>query len=331
MNFTSKKRYISTAQSYMTPIFKRVSSGLKVLRIFFNGIGVAAIALGQAWQVSEIDWQVAASSYIFWSGLLLIIVSAISLLFTERDDVTLIVALIDAETDISDLKSRVDYIEAREKFFRASQSANKILSELLDQAILHSQVSEEFRTKIFDSAVECISQYREELFGIGSEYCNISIYGLNQGTGLLDCISCFRSVPSDAIGPHRSWGIGEGHVGKAFQLKRELICADALQPDIRPWISAPPGKVDTDDEERYVSLAAVPLGLNFDEPFGVLIITSSIALRFGNSDDNRNGDDAAEIRRLRTAVVQDFATQISQMMAILGPNQAEPAEEREHE
>jgi hypothetical protein len=116
---------------------------------------------------------------------------------------------------------------------------------------------------------------------------------------------------------HRKWKVGEGHVGKAYELQRELICANANNPDIKPWISASPDNFDERDEERYVSLAAVPIAANAEEPTGVLIVTSSEPMRFANSDENHGDDDTREQRRLSVAALQDFAAQVGQIMLVI--------------
>jgi hypothetical protein len=164
--------------------------------------------------------------------------------------------------------------------------------------------------------VEILADYKQSIFKIGEEYCNISLYKKMENE-LLECVACYRSRPSDANVTHRKWKVGEGHVGKAYELQRELICANANNPDIKPWISASPDNFDERDEERYVSLAAVPIAANAEEPTGVLIVTSSEPMRFANSDENHGDDDTREQRRLSVAALQDFAAQVGQIMLVI--------------
>lgn len=145
-------------------------------------------------------------------------------------------------------------------------------------------------------------------------------------SNLLECVACYRSRPSDAIGDHRKWKVGEGHVGKAFELQRELICGNSSAPDIRPWISASPENFDEHDDERYVSLAALPIAVNAEEPIGVLIVTSSEPMRFANSDENHGDEDVKEARRLAVAALQDFAARVGQLVSVYNLREAETAE-----
>ena len=66
------------------------------------------------------------------------------------------------------------------------------------------------------------------------------------------------------LGRHRSWGVGEGHVGKAFELQTELICSDATKPDVAAWIAAPPAKSKESDNKWFVFLAAIPIAIDIE-------------------------------------------------------------------
>ncbi len=168
---------------------------------------------------------------------------------------------------------------------------------------------------------------KPELFKKRPHYLpGCDIYEHSFETECLECIACYRSRPSDALGEHRAWKVGEGHVGKAFELQRELICGDSSAPDIKPWISASPANFDERDDERYVSLAAVPIGVNADEPIGVLIVTSNVPMRFANSDENHGDENMKEERRLAVAALQDFAAQFGQLVAVFRLREATHAE-----
>jgi hypothetical protein len=182
------------------------------------------------------------------------------------------------------------------------------------------------RREYFSAVVEILADYKYSLFRIVDEYCNISIYEHSAERGCLECVACYRSRPSDALGDHRRWKVGEGHVGKAFELQRELICGNSSAPDIKPWISASPSNFDERDDDRYVSLAAVPIAVNVDEPIGVLIVTSNVPMRFANSDENHGDEDVKEERRLAVAALQDFAAQIGQLVAVFRLREAINAE-----
>ncbi len=123
------------------------------------------------------------------------------------------------------------------------------------------------------------------LFGIGDEQWNFSIYLFDEATRELHCAACRRPTRKEEEAPHRSWREGEGHVGKAFQGRRPLVCADSTDPNVRGFFDAPAGKAMDYDIERYRSLAALPIQASDDRPFGVLVATSAVKGRFDPEDD----------------------------------------------
>lgn len=293
---------------------------LKWARLIFSALGVAAIAVGQVWIAS--GW----GTTVFWCGVAMVVLTGVVLFFFEKDSASLILDLNASEVLVGEQADHIRYLERREEILLSWQSITKLLSELLDQALTATDLGAETKKVFFTAVVEILADYKFSLFRIADEYCNISIYELSAETGCLECIACFRSRPSDALGEHRSWKVGEGHVGKAFELQRELICGDSSAPDIKPWISASPANFDGRDDERYVSLAAVPIGVNADEPVGVLIVTSNVAMRFANSDENHGDENVKEERRLAVAALQDFAAQVGQLVAVFRLREATHAE-----
>lgn len=302
---------------YIVEQFKYVAGALKVLRLIFSGFGVAAIPIGQSWQTSSTVWKSASADYIFWGGIVAVIATGFILLLFEKDSVSLTIQLRETEEAVDDQERYIDYMHWREELLLSWQTVTKLLSELTDQALTIEPLTFENRRHIYTAVVEILANYKLSIFRIGEEYCNISLYQKSEATGLLECVSCYRSRPSDANVEHRKWKVGEGHVGKAYELQRELICGNANSPDVKPWISARPCNADEHDEERYVSLAAVPVAVNAETPSGVLIITSSEPMRFANSEENDGDEDTKEQRRLSVAAIQDFAAQVGQIMSVM--------------
>ncbi|MDP9837627.1 hypothetical protein J2T09_002379 [Neorhizobium huautlense] len=90
-----------------------------------------------------------------------------------------------------------------------------------------------------------------------------------------------RNHPSGEVG--RSWGRGQGHVGKAFVDGKPIITGDAAHPDVIQLCGAPAMLHQNYDVEIYRSFASIPIG-PFDEegalPYGVLVATSDRQDRF---------------------------------------------------
>jgi hypothetical protein len=149
---------------------------------------------------------------------------------------------------------------------------------------------------------------KSTLFGMGDEQWNFSIYLWNGGAGQLDCIACRRPARTDEDAPHRSWRPGEGHVGKAFQMRRALTCADSTDPNVRSFFDAPEDKrAGYDDSQRYRSLAAVPFQLPGAEgPTGVVVATSDVPGRFRPTIDGGDDESVLPIRALSKTLATLF-------------------------
>jgi len=315
-----------SSSDHLLDYIRPLARVLKAARLITSALGVVAIAVGQTWMTSQTVWQNEWASSIFWCGVGAIVVTGFILLFFEKDSASLLLDLHDSEVLISDQSDHIRYLERREEILLSWQSVTKLLAELLDQALTDSDLNPEKKKIFYTAVVEILADYKFSLFRIADEYCNISIYEHSAETESLGCTACYRSRPSDALGAHRTWKVGEGHVGKAFELQRELICGDSSAPDIKPWISASPDNFDERDDERYVSLAAMPIGVNADEPIGVLIVTSNVPMRFANFDENHGDENMKEERRLAVAALQDFAAQVGQLVAVFRLRDATHAE-----
>ena len=316
-----------SSSDHLLDYIRPLARVLKAARLTNSALGVGAIAVGQIWMTSQTPWQLEWATVIFWCGIFAIVLTGVILLFFEKDSASLLLDLHESEVLVDEQSDHILYLERREKILLSWQSVTKLLTELLNQALTASDLDPEKKKKaVFTAVVEILADYKFSLFRIADEYCNISIYEHSAETGCLECIACYRSRPSDALGEHRTWKVGEGHVGKAFELQRELICGDSSAPDIKPWISASPANFDALDDKRYVSLAAVPIGVNAEEPIGVLIVTSSVRMRFANSDENHGNENVKEERRLAVTALQDFAIQVGQIVAVFRSGEAAHAE-----
>lgn len=118
------------------------------------------------------------------------------------------------------------------------------------------------------------------LFGMNSDRWNFAVYFLNPRSGALHCIACRRPVRADEEASHRSWMPGEGHVGVAFQMGREMVAGDTSEPEARRLFDAPDGLRRDNDNSRYRSIASIPIRLAGEAPIGVVVATSDVAGRF---------------------------------------------------
>lgn len=124
----------------------------------------------------------------------------------------------------------------------------------------------------------------EGIFGFGgSERWNFAVYLYSKERDLLVPVWREKARTHPSVGPGRSWGRGQGHVGKAFVDRASIITPDSLHPEVEPLSSAPRGMEADYDREVYRSFAALPIGPLGDDvelPYGVLVGTSDRSGRF---------------------------------------------------
>jgi len=124
----------------------------------------------------------------------------------------------------------------------------------------------------------------EHFFGFqGSERWNFAIYLFSREADQLLPVWREKARNHPSQGGGRTWGRGEGHVGKAFVNAKAIITGDATHPEVAPLSAAPNSKVKDYDESLYLSYASIPIGPLLDDkglPYGVLVATSDRTGRF---------------------------------------------------
>jgi hypothetical protein len=308
---------------HVTEYLDRISSSVKVLRYLALVIGVGMSAAGYYFRTSEKLFLSENADTIWLSGLGLLLVANLLLVFVDKPSVEMLKSLHAKETETEELDKTVAQLSQDNTILTAWLTLTKLLSELIDEAMAADKVERDESLLLYKAAVEFIAEYKGRLFGFNDDYANISIYEFDEDSKELVCVACYRTRPSDAEHAHRSWKSGEGHVGKAYQRKAELVCSDARVPDVASWISAPPDKFHEEDLNRYVSLAAIPIAIKADTPLGVVIMTSSEPNRFVNSQE-LDADSQMQRAKYAVAALQDIAAQIAQLMFILQSKQIKP-------
>lgn len=309
-----------TTISHISNYLDSLSGAVKKIRFFALIVGAGLTATGSYFRGADQGWLADNANTIFWVGLITLLITNLLLVFIDKQAVETLKSLHAEEAKSRSLQAELDALADDHRTAMAWLTLSKLMTEMVDQVIAAESIDAETSKRMYNTVVEFIADYKTRLFGIGDDYLNISIYEFDATTQELQCVACYRSRPSDAEGPHRTWKIGEGHVGKAFELQSELICADARAPDVAAWVAAPPGKYRPEDSEKFVSLAAIPVAINTEDPLGVVIMTSSEPYRFINFNDvDYPTSDKIDFQRAKFAVgaLQDIAAQVAQLMSIV--------------
>ena len=85
---------------------------------------------------------------------------------------------------------------------------------------------EDDQKRRFAAMLDVVVADKAILFGMSSDRWNFAIYSYDSGMGCLICIACRRPIRAEEEAPHRSWKSGEGHIGIAFQMRREIVAGD---------------------------------------------------------------------------------------------------------
>jgi hypothetical protein len=155
---------------------------------------------------------------------------------------------------------------------------------------------------VIENLIDLLIASKMALFGFGDEQWNFSIYIWNETQ--LDCLACRRPSRAESEAPHRSWLPGEGHVGKAFQMQRALVCADTTDVSVRGFFDAPENKrLEYDDAMRYRSIAAIPIFPPGERAAcGVVVCTSDVADRFAPTPEGDDHEAVLPIRALSKTI-----------------------------
>lgn len=177
------------------------------------------------------------------------------------------------------------------------------ISEATDAVILaqDGERREVARRQLY-SILDRLIEHKSELFGMTDDRWAFGIYVHEQDQLVLPVTR--RWSRESEQGRHRAWATGEGHVGQAFNARRELVCADSRAPEVAGFMEATGGNYRSYDQQLYVSFASVPLMIgNKEEPMGVLVATSDQAGRFAPPNGQDGTQDTVEPLRLAANVI----------------------------
>jgi hypothetical protein len=110
---------------------------------------------------------------------------------------------------------------------------------------------------------------------------NFAVYLWNPKTSRLDPIWRERARNHPSTGPGRTWGANEGHIGHAFQNRKELITPNAQVAEVAALMDAGNNSRPY-DAQAYCSYVSEPI-LTTDPaalPYGVLVATSNKVGRY---------------------------------------------------
>lgn len=277
---------------HVRDLLGKATAARKSLQIFALASTAIVAALKAFTPSAAPATALAVSTALQLTFLVLAALAGAVLLFTDKS----------ATTIVHDAQNAIDRAEAAEDRLKEAEVVIKELEwqlaratrvediveamrSVVDVAICEPTISEAKLREWLIDLLDFLVTDKLTLFGIGDEQWNFSIYLFDKTSGELRCAACRRPTKKEEDAVHRSWREGEGHVGKAFQGKRPLICADSTDANVRGFFTAPTEKLMDYDVDRYRSLAALPIQTDGENPLGVLVATSEVKGRFDPEDD----------------------------------------------
>lgn len=194
----------------------------------------------------------------------------------------------------SELQEDVDLAQDDFEWMKGLYSLSSALREFTEQTILRGGKAEKAALQpILTSYARRLSELMDFA---GGEHWTIAVYKHDVG-GKLHCVADLRSERSEDDREHRAWAPGEGVAGYSYQSDQEIIVADSGDPQYANWLHVP-DKHENDDE-RYVSLASVPIRLRpKDIVWGVVVATSDVVGKFELDQTGRASNEVEPLRLL---------------------------------
>lgn len=234
--------------------------------------GAAANFLDQKWR-----WPLYAVQII---GLVMVAAGAALVEYLDENTAEAINRADDLAQTVEQRDAELASLEEDYSFSERLQAVTVALREIVNQVASSGPGSEDAQRARLGLMLDFVVADRVPLFGMVTDRFNFAIYIYDGADQALHCAACRRPIRAEELADHRVWDSGEGHVGMAFQGKREYIAEDTSRPDARQIFDAPESKRRSDDPERYRSIASIPIRLGKEDPVGVLVATSDVERRF---------------------------------------------------
>lgn len=236
-------------------------------------------------------------------GVVAAFVGAVALLFLDRNLADSLKLAADANAELQSVLVRAESFgaklaeaEVRDRRHRALRAAASALRDVLEKSLRRSPPDEPaLMQEMLDVA---LGELQSAMGVVTGDIWTISIYRAEPGLKpVLRRVATRRSNRAEEVQPSREWGPGQGHIGMTYTHATEVVLEDVIDPGIRHLLHAPADKAKASDTSRYRSIAAVPVVTDgADEPWGVVIATSSRAGQFSPTPLSEGADRAEAMR-----------------------------------
>lgn len=261
-------------------LLKKFSKWRKIIKILLviGGAFIAAAAGAAANLIDENDkWPF---YYIQLVGVSLVLLGGVAMEFIDEGAADAIKRANEIANLAEECNGQIRLLGSDFKWFTCLYSTASALFYIVAEAVVSGAGDASDQAKRFSAMLDVIVAEKATLFGIDSDRWNFAIYLLSDDEEILSCAVCRRPIRAEEEATHRSWKSGEGHVGIAFQTKREIIARDTSEPEARALFDSPDPSTRDADRVRYRSIASIPIRLADAAPVGIVVGTSDVVGRF---------------------------------------------------
>lgn len=278
-NFRTTIRYLIRAG--------RLVRAAKVIGTIFG----AALVAVSPWLVSlDPSFGPKLSEVALITGIVLTVSGSLILVFADSTTPELLAENLSlarkAEVDAKAFEFMEEFIDHQ----LARVSLNSYLREIVEAAVTDGCQSLDDLKSYSDSILGLIVARKRTLFDMADEEWNFAVYRYDDVKKKLICLACKRATAVDDSHNYREWEVGEGHVGLAFSRSNELVFSDATTEELKPIIGAKGVNERSYDQDRYKSLASMPISTDGNFPLGILVSTSDRVGRFKNEAERNDRD-----------------------------------------
>lgn len=281
-----------------TSSLKRFSIWRRIIKItlVIGGGFLAAAASASANLVAQDHKWLLHYSQIF--GGVLVLIGGVFMEFVDEGAADAIKRADELADLVDERDGQIDSLGSDFEWFTRLYSTASALFYIVEGVAVSGAGSESDQKLRYGAMLDVMVAEKATLFGMSTDRWNFAIYLFSAETSMLQCVACRRPIRAEEVADHRSWKPGEGHVGIAFQTRREIVASDTSEPEARSLFDAPDPSRRDDDRSRYRSIASIPIKLGGDDPIGIIVATSDVVGRFRIRQRGESAADPVEPLRI---------------------------------
>lgn len=189
---------------------------------------------------------------------------------------------------------RLAYLRWLSSLYNSSLTFQGVMRQFVQAA----RTTKPDMTVVSETLLDLLVRERDFLLGFDGNRWSCSVYRFNSAAGLLEPIATRRPSRREEAETHRSWPPGQGHIGQAFLIRKELVSGDTCQADVKAFFDGNGANFRAEDTVKYRSVASIPVFADDTLIWGVVVATCGRAGHFSQSVPDLQINYVEPVRRL---------------------------------